>query len=374
METKKAMSQTMKKYLLTLVLVFAMLMLVTPVYATSGMDNFKASENYSDSTYKDVKPLWYETYVKTCFEYKLMNGNGGLFDPNGKLSVAEAIVMADRVHQIYNTGSSTLKNGTPWYQTYVDYATSNGIIKSGDFPDYNAKITRAQMSYIFANALPKSELAAKNSISSLPDVNKTDKYGSYIFDLYNAGVLTGSDAYGTFNPDSEIARYEAAAIIARVAIPSQRQDVALLEKYINGVFGISLPQGSIYENQDENNYLYKTSDSLTAVTVTKNTQSSLNGMAITFMDMGYIGNILTSSLSEQGITTSSIQKSSTVSFGNVKAYKYELTIREDGVNMSAYAYMLIDKSTLYMVNFVSVNQSLLKRIDSLFTVNGCYSK
>jgi hypothetical protein len=97
-------------------------------------------------------------------------------------------------------------------------------------------------------------------------------------------------------------------------------------------------------------------------------------MAITFMDMGYIGNILTSSLSEQGITTSSIQKSSTVSFGNVKAYKYELTIREDGVNMSAYAYMLIDKSTLYMVNFVSVNQSLLKRIDSLFTVNGCYSK
>lgn len=368
------MKKAMNKYLLALVLVLTMLMLVTPVYATSGMDNFKASSTYSDSTYKDVKPLWYETYVKTCYEYKLMNGNGGLFDPDGKLSVAEAIVMADRVHQIYNTGDSTLKNGTPWYQTYVDYAISNGIIKSGDFSDYGAKITRAQMAYIFANALPKSELAAKNNVSSLPDVKKTDKYGSYIFDLYNAGVLTGSDVYGTFNPNSEIARYEAAAIIARIAIPSQRQDVALLEKYTSGILGISLPQGSIYEYEDENNYLYRTSDSLTAAMITKTTESSLNGLNITFMDMGYLGNILTGNLSEQGITSSSIKKSSAVSFGNLKAYKYELTLNDNGVDISAYAYMFIDKSTLYMVNFVSVNQSLLKKIDSLFTVNGCYSK
>lgn len=364
--------KTMMRYFLTLVIALTIIMSAAPVYAASGMSNFKASTTYSDSTYKDVKPLWYASYVKTCYEYKLMNGNAGLFNPDGKLSVAEAIVMADRVHQIYNTGNSTLKNGTPWYQSYVDYALNNRIIKSGDFADYNAKITRAQMAYIFAKAIPESELAAKNSITTLPDVKKTDKYGSYIFNLYNAGVLSGSDAYGTFNPNSEIARSEAAAIIARVVIPSQRQDVTLLEKYKDSILCIPMPQGSMYELQD-NAYSYTAPDSLTVATVSAEKESSFSGLSIDFMDMDYLGGILTDELSNEGIT-SSVRKSTQVSFGSVKAYKYELLINNSGVNMTAYAYMFIDNSTLYEVSFISVNTSLLGKMNSLFTVNGYYSK
>ena len=50
--------------------------------------------------------------------------------------------------------------------------------------------------------------------------------------LYQAGVLTGSDIYGTFHPDNSIKRSEAAAIIARMAIPSERKNVTLMNKYV----------------------------------------------------------------------------------------------------------------------------------------------
>ncbi len=372
--TKKMLQKTMKKYLLTFVLLLAIIMQAMPAYAASGMDNFKATATYSATTYSDVKSnLWYAVPVKTCFEYKLMNGNGaGQFLPDGELSVAEAIVMACRVHQIYNTGENTLKNGSPWYQTYVDYAINNGIIKSADFTDYNAKITRAQMSYIFANAIPEVELTAKNNITTLPDLNTSDKYASSIYKLYNAGVLSGADAYGTFNPNSKIARREAAAIIARVAIPSQRLELILLEKHSNGILSISMPQASTYELQD-GTHSYTAADSLTVATINNETQSSFSGLSITLLDVDYLSGILIDELKDSGITAS-VQKSSTVSFGNVKAYKYELAINNSGVNMTAYAYMFIDRSTLYEVNFVSVNTPLLKKMDSLFTVNGNYSK
>ncbi|MFR6378563.1 MAG: hypothetical protein ACLUNZ_00710 [Evtepia sp.] len=66
------------------------------------------------------------------------------FSPTGALTVAEAIVMADRLHEIYTTGQSTLTNGEPWYQTYVDYALENGIVQAGDFTSYTAQATAAK--------------------------------------------------------------------------------------------------------------------------------------------------------------------------------------------------------------------------------------
>ncbi len=43
-----------------------------------------------------------------------------------------------------------------------------------------------------------------------------------ILRLYRAGVLSGSDALGTFHPDRPISRAETAAIVSRVAQPGRR--------------------------------------------------------------------------------------------------------------------------------------------------------
>lgn len=144
------------------------------------------------------------------------------FDPEGTITIAEAIAMAARLHNICMSGSGEFTQGTPWYDVYVNYAIENGIIRNDDFRDYSLKATRAEMAYIFASAVPKT-LVKINNVGSIPDVNENTKYHDSIFLLYRAGVLTGNDASGTFAPDTEITRAQAAAIITRIAIPSERK-------------------------------------------------------------------------------------------------------------------------------------------------------
>lgn len=44
-----------------------------------------------------------------------------------------------------------------------------------------------------------------------------------VYAMYQAGILTGNDAYGTFTPYSTITRAEVAAVVSRMVDPSLRQ-------------------------------------------------------------------------------------------------------------------------------------------------------
>jgi hypothetical protein len=105
----------------------------------------------------------------------------------------------------------------------VDYALDTGIINYGEFTNYNRPATRAEMARIFARTLPPAEFPSQNTVTALPDVTTGTPHHDDIFMLYKAGVLTGSNAQGKFNPSSNITRAEAAAIISRVILPTTRQ-------------------------------------------------------------------------------------------------------------------------------------------------------
>ncbi len=200
-----------------------------PVWAAeNSMDNFQSVRTYAQQFSDVPSSNWAAPSVETCYEYGLMQGVSETeFSPKGNLTVAEALVMACRVRQIYEEGACTLQNGTPWYQPYVDYALSEGIIALSDFDDYTASITRSEMAYIFYNALPQSCYPAINKIGDIPDVDDSVPNYYEIMALYEAGVLTGSNSYGTFYPERSITRAEAAAVISRVAVPSLRQEFSL---------------------------------------------------------------------------------------------------------------------------------------------------
>ena len=189
-----------------------------------SMANFKKAKTYKSGQFTDVKTGdWFIGSVADAFEYGLMQGNSAtIFNPKGNITIAEAIATAARVHNIYNGGTGEFMQSGTWYQTYVDYAAEKGIITAGTFSNYNKAATRAEMAYIFSHSIPQSEFAAINTINSLPDVNSGTKYYSEIIMLYKAGVLTGGDSQGTFNPNNNITRAEAAAIISRVILPSMR--------------------------------------------------------------------------------------------------------------------------------------------------------
>ena len=59
---------------------------------------------------------------------------------------------------------------------------------------------------------------------AIPDVYRSD---TAIYQLYRAGVFTGSDMSGTFRPNASISRAEAAAVLVRMVDPNSRMRIEL---------------------------------------------------------------------------------------------------------------------------------------------------
>ena len=220
----------MKRKLLSLVLTGTLCLgLAVPALA-AGLDNFQRSKTYSAGQFTDVPAgEWYAANVQAAYELGLMEGNTGTtFNPGGNLTIAEALALACRLHSTYVGDNAVFAiSGGTWYQPYVDYAAENGILAAGAYTDYTATATRAQFASILAASLPAEALTAINSVTALPDVPADAAYAAAVLSLYNAGVLTGSDAAGSFRPDTTIQRSEVATIVTRMADPSLRKSFTL---------------------------------------------------------------------------------------------------------------------------------------------------
>lgn len=193
---------------------------------------FGSAEVLSENlcTFTDVSEnSWYYNYVIFAVRKGLINGRSdSIYDPETNLSIAEAIKIAACMHQLYYTGSITLKNGLPWYDSYVKYALNNGII-THIYNNYDARISRSEFISIFYRSMPSSEYTVKNTIAdnSIPDVDSSDTHASYIYAFYRAGIVIGNDDFGTFYPDANIRRSEVAAIITRMYDADSRKSITL---------------------------------------------------------------------------------------------------------------------------------------------------
>ena len=176
---------------------------------------------------------WYYESVYYAWDADLIDGTSATtFRPDNTLTVAEAIKLAAALHQLENDGAVTLKNGkTNWYDTYVAYAVKEGIIES-KYQSYtqaqmNAPAKRSEFVHILHGAL--DDYKAINAIgdNAIPDVKTGDTYAKEIYDFYRAGILTGSNAEGTFHPESSIKRSEVAAILIRMYDESMRLEKTL---------------------------------------------------------------------------------------------------------------------------------------------------
>ena len=167
--------------------------------------------------------MWYYYDVKIAWQTGLIDGRSPTaFYPNDNLTYAEAVKLAACMHQLYTIDAVTLENGSPWYQSYVDYAKANGII-SRDY-QWLTPATRAGYMEIFANALPPEALAVINNISdgSIPDVPMAHLQAGAIYKLYRAGILQGVDAAHNCNPGADIKRSEVSAVLTRMMHPEER--------------------------------------------------------------------------------------------------------------------------------------------------------
>ncbi len=172
--------------------------------------------------FSDVTPeKWYYNDVENARLYGLMKGVGeGLFDPDGTLTVAEAIAVAARQHrEIYGVEFTFDDTAKIWYRDYVTYAYAAGIIKDGDFEDYTKVVTRGELAYIFDGALKTLENAGTKT--DIRDVDDNTKYAESIYRMYSLGILQGDDT-GTFRPEDSLKRSEMAAVCVRAYKHAQK--------------------------------------------------------------------------------------------------------------------------------------------------------
>lgn len=342
---------------LALSLAMALALCVPSFAETQHMSNFVSKNTYRHP-YSDVwSGAWYADPVKTCYEYGLMTGTSDGFNPTGQLTVAEALVIADRVHEIYTTGESTLTNGSLWYQPYVDYALENGLIQAGDFTDYTKPAIRAEVAYIFAHALPPAELYAINDIDHLPDVPMGKYYYSILL-LYNAGVLTGTGLTCDFRPNSTITRAETAAIAARMAVAKERKTYVLYDAVDCGgvIPGLTvyLPLGNREDGADA---IHLTSASgLYACAVSAREDSAGDITALTKAE-GKNG--LAESLAAAGYAMDiSSVSAADAAFGNVNAYRYQFKAADsDGNERTCIGFTWIDQGRFCTVSFLALQDN-----------------
>ena len=180
---------------------------------------------------------WYYDTVTTLYELGLTEGKGSGFDPDGELTVAEAVTMAARLRSLYETGDSEAgpasyaTEGGSWYLPYISYLQSAGTLGQELEGAYNRPATRAEMAHVLALALPESwfepvnqELvtAAYDSGQFIQDVTDTTPYQEDILRFYIWGITEGVDETGAFLPDEHVSRCQAAAMASRLAYSELR--------------------------------------------------------------------------------------------------------------------------------------------------------
>ncbi len=229
------------KRILSLLLVLGLVFTLAaiPAAADEPLSMLPAVNDYAAANYTDVPAdSWYAQAAQVCYETGLMTGTDKGFEPEKALTVAEVVTIAARLREAV-TGDAIDHiegEGRAWYQDHQDYlnevvnqATTSyyGIINWGSpaeaatRTDFVALLLLA-LSQSPNGAFPTSYLPAINSIAALPDSDD-----SVVLGFYNAGVLTGKDAYGTFDSQGTLSRAECAAMVARVVRPDLRKHFSL---------------------------------------------------------------------------------------------------------------------------------------------------
>lgn len=232
------------KRILSMVLTLGLVMTLAAVPAnaagTASMMNFAEKQTYTEGQFTDVKAAdWYRDGVAKMYALGLMNGtSGNTFSPDKAITAPEIYLLMARLENIYSGGSGELV-GDDWQTRGKNYLDEKNLAIDLH-ANADGTVARAYVMGQLVKVLPASEFAAINTIEKLPDVDGNTPYSAEILTLYNAGVLTGGDKYGTFAPDKAISRGELATLLVRVIEPTSRKSFTPAESSLEGYTGVGV--------------------------------------------------------------------------------------------------------------------------------------
>lgn len=358
---------------LVLALTFA---LAVPAAAEFGLHNFTEKNSYRSGQFTDVPAgAWYEGALKDCYEAGLMNGKTDtIFDPGGNLTIGQAMTMSARVYDIYLGGSGVLPApaaGQPWWKPAYTYLLQKNLLGKTDLSylssgDYDAPATREDMAFFYARVMPNERRAAINTVGKLPDVERDQGNGGFIYELYELGVLTGSDIYGTYRPDDTVTRAEAAVIMARVVFPEQRETLELYERYTVGSMSFAMPVGSAA--QEDTGAIQVTTDDGRAVAVRTSSDTTITGLSPDDME-----DVFRRMFAEAGLTLKDFSMA-VVAFGDTDSYRIAYTASDGTVDAPGACYLCVDQDTMYLCMILdAAGGGSLETMTNAVTLNGAES-
>ncbi len=120
----------------------------------TGAAGQKIDWTSSTCSFTDVDAAWSYAYINYASQHGIMDGVGdGKFNPNGTLTVAEAIVLAVKAAGLRKAVADLDEFSKPayWATNWIAVASENGLTNNITVFDYTAPCTRATMAQIAFN-------------------------------------------------------------------------------------------------------------------------------------------------------------------------------------------------------------------------------
>lgn len=182
--------------------------------------------------FHDLKTTdWFYETVDILTSQGLISGYpDGSFKPNDSILVSEFIALVVRIKD------KGISNGNPWYMPYVDRAKELGLVLDGEFDSYERNITRGEMARIIYRALSSEDQVSSDKDLDLykdqiKDFNSIPlNLKTYILKSYATGIMAGYPD-GTFKPQNDANRAEAATMIRRLIDKNFRKIPKLAQKH-----------------------------------------------------------------------------------------------------------------------------------------------
>lgn len=206
--------------------------LALPVHAAAE-DEWLIAKVKDTPSFTDTVGSWCQSEVETVYEAGLMDGRSATrFAAADPLTNAQVIVVAARTYTAlaHEEPLPEPEAGPSWYQPAYNRLSAlegktggNRLLNPSVLQESaNEPCTRSTFAKLLLLALEGAgvTLPVRNDLTTaVPDLNPANE----IYTLYRAGILTGTDSYGTFRASGTLNRGQAAAMLARLIDPSLRR-------------------------------------------------------------------------------------------------------------------------------------------------------
>lgn len=99
------------------------------------------------ASFQDVRPEhWFYGWVESAHRLGVMQGKGdGIFDPNGKITVEEAVIVMAKLLRLPEADGPALPQASPWAQGWIRAMMNAQLIERDTQRDYTEEMSRSEL-------------------------------------------------------------------------------------------------------------------------------------------------------------------------------------------------------------------------------------